>query len=67
VVQIGAKVVDRIPVAPTINEAEAFAAVQNSSTVQYALRGNSIKKMIFVPGRATPGRAPEPKVNIVIG
>jgi leucyl-tRNA synthetase len=67
VIQIGAKVVDRIVVPVDVNEETAKQLALDSDGVKRALNGGAIKKVIFIPGKVTPGRAPEPKVNVVIG
>jgi leucyl-tRNA synthetase len=66
VVQIGSKVVARIDVPVDISEEEAKRLALESEGARKMLNGSSAKKVIFIPGRVTPGRPPEPKVNIVI-
>jgi leucyl-tRNA synthetase len=66
VVQINGKVRERIAVAASISEAEAQQTALASDAVRRALDGGTPRKVIFVAGRAAPGRPAEPKVNIVI-
>jgi leucyl-tRNA synthetase len=62
VVQIGKKVVDRIPVPADISEDAAIAAALAGSGAQRALNGGIPRKTIFIPGRG----GQEPKINIVV-
>jgi len=66
VVQVNGKVRDRIQVAADIAEADAQRIALASEAVRRALDGGTPKKVIFVAGRAVPGRPAEPKVNIVV-
>jgi leucyl-tRNA synthetase len=66
VVQAGSKVIARIPVPVDISEDDAKQAALDSEGARKLLNGSTPKKVIFVPGRATAGRVPEPKVNIVV-
>jgi leucyl-tRNA synthetase len=66
VVQIGSKVVARITVPVDISEDEAKRLALESEGARRVLNGNTAKKVIFIAGRITPGRPPEPKVNIVV-
>ncbi|MFN8375465.1 MAG: hypothetical protein U0694_21635 [Anaerolineae bacterium] len=66
VVQIGSKVVARIEVPVDISEDEAKRLALESEGARRVLNGSEAKKVIFVAGRVTPGRPPEPKVNIVV-
>ncbi|MGQ9887651.1 MAG: leucine--tRNA ligase [Aggregatilineales bacterium] len=66
VVQVNGKVRDRIQVVADIAEADAQRIALASEAVRRALDGGTPKKVIFVAGRAVPGRPAEPKVNIVV-
>lgn len=66
IVQIGKKVVDRIPVAADVNEADAVAAAMAGEGTRRALNGAEPRKLIFIPGRIAHGQISEPKINIVV-
>jgi leucyl-tRNA synthetase len=62
VVMINGKPRENVMVSPDISEEDAKAAALASETAVKTLNGNSVKRIIFIPGRG--GR--EPKVNIVV-